>query len=184
MNKLTSKRIIEYVIFNIRWLLIPFYVKLAFDILLLLYYLLTHQLDAHKVIFFVEDVDYTMIASLIEMTASGGYNSYVAKDHNYPNKNISSGELKTKMGTSIIGISSVHLLKVFVESEQYTTTEIGKKVAIHLAFIIGGFMVAVIDYLHSKSTNHETKPQHSTNHSTAKLWDKLSQTSPSKGSHL
>lgn len=164
--KFTVKRFIELVIFNIRWLLLPFYIKLALDIVLLGYLFWQYrEVDPREVIRFVEDVDITMIANLIEMIITGSYNSFVAKDHGYTNKNISSGVLKTKMGTSIIGISSVHLLKIFIQDPTPDMQEVIKKLSLHVAFIIGGIALAYIDFLHSKTELLDEKHEkHDKNH--------------------
>lgn len=146
-----AKWYVEECIFNVRWLLLLFYAKLVWDLIILAYLAWKHnEIDPNVILKFIEDVDVTMIANLIEMMITGGYNSFVSKDHGYKNKNISSGQLKVKMGTSIIGISSIHLLRVFIGTEAYTMPEIWKKVIIHGAFIIGGLTLALIDYWHEK----------------------------------
>ena len=76
--------------------------------------------------------------------------------HDYDSENISSGQLKIKMGTSIIGISSVHMLKVFMASEHLTMEDIWKKTIIHCAFIVGGLALSLVDFLHCKTETHET----------------------------
>lgn len=149
------KRYVELFIFNIRWLLLFFYVKLAWDIVLLAYVnWAATDIDPHLILHFIEDVDIAMLAGLIEMIITGGYNSFVAKDHGYSNKNISSGELKIKMGTSIIGISSIHLLKLFM-ADHLTMQEVWMKTIIHSAFIVGALALALIDFLHCKTEQHE-----------------------------
>lgn len=151
-----TKDYIEEFIFNIRWILIVFYVKLGWDLIVLAYLVYTQrELRADQLMHFIEDVDITMIANLIKMMIAGGYNSFISKKHDYGSENISSGQLKIKMGTSIIGISSVHMLKVFIESSSLSMEEIWKKTIVHCAFIVGGLALSLVDYLHCKLETHE-----------------------------
>jgi hypothetical protein len=69
------------------------------------------------------------------------------------------------MGTSLIGVSSIHLLKVFVQEnanatllqQQLDMGELWKKIIIHMAFIVGAFALAFIDKIHIKSEAQELK---------------------------
>lgn len=155
------KKAIEYVIFNIRWLLIPFLVKLIWNILYLLYvFFWENSLPNGPLISTLEALDIVMVAALIEMVITGVYNSHIDKEHGYPGKNISSGVLKVKMGTSLIGVSSIHLLKVFVEEKPAVTMEeLWKKVIIHVAFIVGAIALIYIDKTHVMSEGYELQNQ-------------------------
>jgi len=154
-----GKDIIEVFIFNMKWILLAFLIKLGWDLMVLAYFVYSQpELTQAQLMHFIEDVDITMIAILIKMMIAGGYNSSISKKHDFDSENISSGQLKIKMGTSIIGISSVHMLKVFMESENLTVEEIWKKTIVHCAFIVGGLALSLIDYLHCKTESHETIP--------------------------
>lgn len=76
----------------------------------------------------------------------------VSKKHGYDNENISSGMLKIKMGTSIIGVSSIHILQQFV-TNTISWEDLGKLLAMHAAFLMGALVLALIEYLHEKGTH-------------------------------
>ena len=101
-------------------------------------------------------IDITMIANLIKMIISGSYQSFVEKMPNDHSEKMSSGMLKVKMGTSLIGVSSIHLLQAFINAAQISSREIIVKVGIHLVFLLSTVGLAYIDYLHCISVkDHE-----------------------------
>jgi hypothetical protein len=92
-----------------------------------------------------------MIATLVKMIITGSYHSFVDKNHGQPNESSSSGMLKVKLATSIMGVSSIHLLQSFISAECVDWDVIYKQLIIHCAFIIGCLALAYVDYLHCKS---------------------------------
>lgn len=168
-----AKTLIEAVIFNARWLLIPFYIGL---IIVLCLYEFTfikqvvsifslHELTTESMMLVVlEAVDVVMIANLVKMIISGSYNSFVSKTHGYQNENASSGMLKVKMSMSIIGVSSIHLLQSFVAAEHIPMEVITKQLMIHGIFIVGTLGIAIVEFLHIKGDALEHKA-HSSSHS-------------------
>lgn len=102
----------------------------------------------------LEDVDIVMIANLVKMIITGSYNSFVDKSHGIEGEQVSSGALKVKMATSVMGVSSIHLLQTFINAANIAQDVINKQLLIHGIFIVGAILLAVIDYLHCKS---ETK---------------------------
>ena len=99
----------------------------------------------------LEFVDVVMIANLVKMVITGSYNSFVRKDHGYDNENISSGLLKVKIGTSLIGVASIHLLQTFVNSTKIGWDDIQKQIYLFCAFLIGALILSIIDFLHCKT---------------------------------
>ena len=172
----TIKTFIEEVIFNARWLLIPFYLGLilvlclyeyAFAKQVLSIFTLNSITTESMMLVVLEAVDVVMIANLVKMIISGSYNSFVSKSHGYQNENASSGMLKVKMSMSIIGVSSIHLLQSFVAAEHIPMEVITKQLMIHGAFIIGTLIIAIVEYLHVKgdaiehaSEEETTKSKH------------------------
>jgi uncharacterized protein (TIGR00645 family) len=153
------KTLIEEIIFNARWLLIPFYFGLilvlclyefAFARQVLSMFSLDKITTETMMLVVLEAVDVVMIANLVKMIISGSYNSFVTKDHGYQGENASSGMLKVKMSMSIIGVSSIHLLQTFVEAAHVPMEVIVKKLLIHGTFIVGTLVIAVVEYLHVK----------------------------------
>jgi uncharacterized protein (TIGR00645 family) len=100
-------------------------------------------------------VDMAMVANLIKMIISGSYQTFVnriAADHT---EKVGSGLLKVKMGGSLVGISSIHLLAAFINAAGQTNRELKIKSAIHLIFLVSTIGLAVIDYLHVSSKKFE-----------------------------
>jgi len=173
------KKQIEGVLFGSKWLITPFLFGLI--IIQILYCAVYLKEIWHLALHFnsttesavmlaaVGFVDMTMIACLIYMIISGSYNSFISKDHHEENARISSGLLKVKMATSIIGVSSIHMLQSFVNINNVSWDVVNKQLAIHAGFIIGALAVSVIDYLHeaqhkdephSESTDKTTNKDH------------------------
>lgn len=156
------KKLIETLIFSSRWLLIPFYIGLFIAMLVYtyiyvreIYHLVWDARGMTKDVVLLttlELVDIVMIANLVKMIITGSYNSFVDKSHGHDGENISSGMLKVKMSTSLIGVSSIHLLQTFIDSSNIDWPNLQKQLMIHSVFLIGALILAIIDYLHEKST--------------------------------
>lgn len=99
-------------------------------------------------------IDIVMIANLIKMIISGSYQSFVEKIENDHMEKVSSGYLKVKMGGSLVGVSSIHLLQAFINSAQVSTREVVIKASIHIIFLISTVGLALIDHWHVQ--NKET----------------------------
>lgn len=142
---------IEKIIFNLKWILIPFYIKLGWTLAVLLYVCILHRERAgNQLLVALEDLDITMIANLIRLGITGSYHSFVSKDHGYPHENISSGTLKIKISTSLIGVASIYLLRSFLDGQGLSLV-IWKQIIIFMAFLLGGLAQAIIDNIHVKS---------------------------------
>ena len=149
------KTIVQETIFASKWLLIPFYMKLFYTLGLVMYhFIIEGELSSHDLMNTLEAVDIVMIANLVKMIITGSYHSFVDKNHGHSGENVSSGMLKVKMSSSIIGVSSVHLLKTFIDAENLTNELIQKQLIIHGAFLVGCFVLALVEYLHVKSDKH------------------------------
>lgn len=145
------KNFIENLIFQSKWLLIPFYVRLIYTLLSLLYHFYVYgHVSNEQVMLTLESVDIVMIANLIKMVITGSYHSFIDKNHTQDSESSSSGILKIKLSSSLIGISSIHLLQTFVNIEKTTTEAIMGQVIIHVAFILGCLGLAFVEYLHIK----------------------------------
>lgn len=169
------KKLIANFIFSSRWLLIPFYIGLFIAMLVYTYvyveeivHLISGATSMSKDVVLLttlELVDIVMIANLVKMIITGSYNSFVDKSHGFEGENISSGMLKVKMSTSLIGVSSIHLLQTFISPIKEATTKELRSVAlytqlgIHWTFLIGALILAIIDYLHVKGEALEPKEE-------------------------
>ncbi len=169
------KKLIEQIIFQSRWLLVPFYIGL---IIAQLFYCFKftetvwelcktfHHLDETKLMLVVLTlIDITMIANLIKMIIGGSYQTLVEKINLDHSEKIGSGMLKVKMGSSLVGVSSIHLLQTFINCNAETTRDIIVKSGIHVIFLISTIGLAYVDYLHHLTKKHEeptepTPPTH------------------------
>jgi uncharacterized protein (TIGR00645 family) len=95
-------------------------------------------------------IDMTMIGNLLKTIITGSYYAFVEKEGD-PGEKISSGYLKVKMSMSLVGISSIHLLQAFIGSETLSNREIYLRCGIHMIFLLGTLMMAMVEYLHEKS---------------------------------
>lgn len=97
-------------------------------------------------------IDVVMIANLLIMVIVGGYETFVSRLNleGHPDQpewlsHVNAGVLKVKLATALIGISSIHLLKTFIEAERLTDRIIMWQIAIHLTFVASAFMLAWTD---------------------------------------
>jgi len=133
-----------------------------------LYHLVLHTttLDEKSIMLAVLGmIDVVMIANLLIMVIVGGYETFVSRlqidDH--PDEpewlsHVNAGVLKIKLAMALIGISSIHLLKTFIELSPSTTTTAYWQVVIHLTFVLSALMLAVTDYISAKTASIVHKP--------------------------
>lgn len=155
------KKAIEFVVFRSRWLLIGSIFKLIVTLVILVYKVVAqHDLSTQDIVQVLQDVDIVMLANLVKSIITGSYNSFVDKEHGYKEERVSSGILKVKMGSSLIGISSIYLLKIFLSVDKSTQWNmIWMLVVLHCTFLLSSLVLAIIEYLHCRSEGHEdTKP--------------------------
>lgn len=170
-------KIAEVIIFESRWTLAPLYACLILGLIRYFFSFIQQLIEMFAQRQTTEDlmltllslVDITMVGNLVYMVAVGGYSIFVREIdfHGKNNKprflnNINSGTLKIKMGMSLIGVSSVHLLKDFMNAEHQDWNLIGKRLAIHGLFLLSTYALAKSDkMLHPEGTSdaHETKEQ-------------------------
>ena len=149
------KEVIEKVIFFSKWLLIPFYLKLFWTLSVLLFWFVKcGHINNEQLMTILEAVDIVMIANLIKMIITGSYTSFINKNHEDPSEKVGSGALKVKIVTSIIGVTSIHLLQTFIDAENIDWDIIYKQLAIHGIFLVGALILSVIDFLHLKTEKH------------------------------
>lgn len=164
------KKLVENILFGSKWLLTFFYLGLIIGLLCyaLVYAKGIYHLVVEANIFtreaimleVLELVDMVMIANLIKMIITGSYNSSVSKEHGQVGENVSSGLLKIKMSTSLIGVSSIHLLQTFINSSKIEWEDLNKQLAIHTSFLVGSFILALIEYLHDKGESLHNQDTH------------------------
>ena len=97
-------------------------------------------------------IDVVMISNLLIMVIVGGYETFVSRlnleDHpDQPEwlSHVNASVLKVKLATAIIGISSIHLLKTFINADNYTDRVLIAQTVIHIAFLLSALAIAYTD---------------------------------------
>ncbi|MCW1912209.1 TIGR00645 family protein [Luteolibacter sp. GHJ8] len=159
-------RTLGNLIFFSRWLQAPLYLGLIVAQCVYVYHFLielTHLVGKANRITETEImltvlglIDVVMIANLLIMVIVGGYETFVSRLnlHKHPDQpewlsHVNAGILKVKLATALIGISSIHLLKTFIEAERMKGEVMMWQVIIHLAFVLSALLLAYIDRLTS-----------------------------------
>lgn len=111
-------------------------------------------------------IDVVMIANLLIMVIIGGYETFVSRLYleGHPDQpewlsHVNAGVLKVKLATALIGISSIHLLKTFIEAEEKLKDPSGGQavmwqVIIHMVFVASAVFLAWIERLLAKQAPH------------------------------
>ena len=97
-------------------------------------------------------IDVVMISNLLIMVIVGGYETFISRMglEGHPDQpewlsSVNASVLKVKLATAIIGISSIHLLKTFINAAHYEDRVIIAQVAIHITFLISALAIAASD---------------------------------------
>src|SRR5688500_8863725 len=166
-------RPIPMLIFSSRWLQLPLYIGLivaqgVYVVLFLkeLWHLFLHAFDFSEqqiMLVVLGLIDVVMIANLLVMVIVGGYETFVSRLNlqGHPDEpewlsHVNAGVLKVKLATALIGISSIHLLKTFIDTESHSENTILWQVVIHMVFVFSALLLAWTDRL----TVHSAKEAH------------------------
>lgn len=158
-------------IFSSRWLQLPLYVGLivgqgVYVVLFLkeLWHLVLHSFEFSEqqiMLVMLGLIDVVMISNLLVMVIVGGYETFVSRLNleGHPDEpewlsHVNASVLKIKLAMAIIGISSIHLLRTFIEAgglgsdkTNYTETGVMWQTIIHLVFIVSAVGIAYVDRL-------------------------------------
>jgi uncharacterized protein (TIGR00645 family) len=159
-----TERTLERLMYASRWILAPVYVGMSLAVLALfikffqeLYHFLPHILEMSEsdlILKLLTLIDLTMVGSLIVIVMFSGYENFVSRlgidegteklewlgMHDY-------GSLKMKVASSIVAISSIHLLKVFMNITATDNDKLIWYMLIHLTLVISALLMAVQDRL-------------------------------------
>ena len=156
------ERGVERFIFASRWLLAPFYCGLVIALLVLLakaaqelWHFVSHALaasEAETIVGVLTLIDLTFTGSLIVIVIYSGYENFVSKidvadSADWPEwmAKIDFTGLKLKLMSSIVAISAIQLLKIFMDLKNTTDREIAWYVGLHLVFVLSGLIFAWTD---------------------------------------
>ncbi len=164
----TSNKVLSSVLFGSRWLQVPLYLGLIIAQLVYVVHFMvelehlvfgTFSLTEEKIMLIVLGlIDVVMISNLLIMVIVGGYETFVSRlgldDH--PDQpewlgHVNASVLKVKLGLSIIGISSIHLLKTFINAANYDVKVLMWQTIIHVVFLTSAVAIAYTDKLLNSS---------------------------------
>ncbi len=101
-------------------------------------------------------IDVVMISNLLIMVIVGGYETFVSRMglEGHPDQpewlsHVNASVLKVKLATAIIGISSIHLLKTFINADNYSDRVLVAQTCIHIAFLLSAMAIAYTDRIMS-----------------------------------
>jgi uncharacterized protein (TIGR00645 family) len=99
-------------------------------------------------------IDVVMISNLLIMVIVGGYETFVSRMRleSHPDQpewlsHVNASVLKVKLATAIIGISSIHLLKSFINAQAYDEKTLLWQTVIHITFLLSAIAIAAVDRL-------------------------------------
>ncbi|KTD18422.1 TIGR00645 family protein [Legionella jordanis] len=156
--------LLSQIIFMGRWIQAPLYLGLllilmayAYRFIAELFHLMghIHSADNTEIMLGVLDlIDVVMIANLLIMVIMGGYETFVSKLNlsNHPDQpewldHIDAGAMKIKLALALIGISSIHLLRTFIDPATQSTMSVMWQVIIHLTLLLSALAIAYTNKL-------------------------------------
>lgn len=156
------ERFLESVLFSSRWLLAPVYLGLGLALLALgikffqeVFHLLPNLLsvdESELVLVVLGLVDLALVGSLLVMVMFSGYENFVsridvknASDQLTWLGKLDAGTLKIKVAASIVAISSIHLLRKFMEVEHIPNDKLLWFVVLHLTFVVSALLLGFLD---------------------------------------
>ena len=176
--------LLEFILFNSRWLLAPFYFGLIAVIVVIgvvFFREMIAEAEAamngtadHAVLLVLDLIDLTLAANLVLIVTFSGYENFVSKIDTGDNPDrpewmgkVDFSGLKIRVIASIVAISAISLLKSFMELAEPgeaaghapDNMRLGWMVGIHMTFIISGVLLALMDYLAARSEAVEHGPR-------------------------
>jgi uncharacterized protein (TIGR00645 family) len=156
-------KLMEGFIFWSRWLQAPLYIGLiaaqgvyVFEFMRELIHLITKvgELSETEVMLIVLGlIDVVMIANLLLMVTIGGYETFVSRldgIEGHPDQpewlsHVNAGVLKVKLAIALISISSIHLLRTFINADHVEDRVVMIQIAIHASFLVSALAIALTD---------------------------------------
>jgi uncharacterized protein (TIGR00645 family) len=163
-----QSNIMTNILFGSRWLQLPLYLGLILAQAVYVYFfgvelwhLIQHTTtisEADIMLIVLGLIDVVMISNLLIMVIVGGYETFVSRLNlkGHPDEpdwlsHVNANLLKVKLATAIIGISSIHLLKTFINAANLTHEVMMWQTIIHMTFVASAVAIAFIDKLMSHS---------------------------------
>ena len=158
------ERFLENAMYASRWLLAPVYFGLSLGLIALtikffqeIFHILPHIFsvsESDMILTLLSLVDMTLVGGLLVMVMFSGYENFVSQlDINESKEKLSwlgkmdATSLKNKVAASIVAISSIHLLRVFMDAKNVPDNKLMWYVIIHLTFVLSAFVMGYLDRL-------------------------------------
>ncbi|MBV2134893.1 TIGR00645 family protein [Pseudomonas sp. MAP12] len=158
------ERFIENTMYAARWLLAPIYLGLSLALLALalkffqeIFHVLPHVFElaeAELILVLLSMIDMALVGGLLVMVMISGYENFVSQLDIDEGKEklewlgkMDSGSLKLKVAASIVAISSIHLLRMFMDAQKIPNDKLLWYVIIHMTFVVSAFAMAYVDKL-------------------------------------
>lgn len=156
------ERFIENLIYASRWILAPVYLGLSLGLLALtikffqeIFHVLPGILSISEndlILLLLSLIDMTLVGGLLIMVMLSGYENFISQLDIAADKEklnwlgkMDSGSLKNKVAASIVAISSIHLLRVFMEVQSVDNNKLIWYVILHLTFVLSAFVMGYLD---------------------------------------
>ena len=151
---------VERVIFASRWILVVFYAGLGAALFIyaisfgMKFYKVAINMpsmtDADMILSMLALIDAALVASLLVMVMLSSYENFVSRFDQSTNEvawlgKLNSGSLKIKVAASIVAISSIHLLQVFLNIDQYTSEKVMWLTILHVTFVISALLIGFLE---------------------------------------
>lgn len=158
------ERFFERLMYSARWIMAPIYLGLSFALLALgvkffqeVFHILTMIFtiaEVDLVLIVLSLIDISLVGGLIVMVMFSGYENFVSRldleDHDDKLSwlgKLDAGSLKNKVAASIVAISSIHLLKVFMNIDNTPNEKVKWYLLVHITFVASAFAMGYLDKL-------------------------------------
>ncbi len=166
------ERGLERTLFTARWLMAPFYAGLVVVLLgLMIKFIqlliepIPHFIDMSEqelILWVLTLIDLSLAGNLLVMVIFAGYENFVSRmlqTANHPDRphwmgTIDFSGMKLKLISSIVAISAIQLLKVFMSLSETPRGDLPWLVGIHVTFLVSGVMLATMDFIHARTPKH------------------------------
>jgi uncharacterized protein (TIGR00645 family) len=162
------ERFLENAMYASRWLLAPVYFGLSLGLIALtikffqeIFHILPHIFsvsESDMILTLLSLVDMTLVGGLLVMVMFSGYENFVSQlDIDEGKEKLSwlgkmdASSLKNKVAASIVAISSIHLLRIFMDAKNIEDNKLMWYVIMHLTFVLSAFAMGYLD----KATRHD-----------------------------
>lgn len=162
------EKLFENLLYASRWMLAPIYIGLSLALLVLgmkffqeVFHILPHVFEykeAEVVLVVLSLIDLALVGGLLIMVMFSGYENFISRIDIDEGKEklewlgkLDSGSLKQKVAASIVAISSIHLLKAFMDAQHIDNDKLMWYVIIHLTFVLSAIGMAVVDSMPKSS---------------------------------